>query len=154
MIREHRAHSVFDEISIGANKAFDSIKSILKDKLYQISLTTCDANQHVKVIERIIRFVTERIQVVRLAMLYTTIPKLFTIEMIHQVIILMNLFHHKGGLHSVLSPRKIVTGNKFRCPKIQIGQYIQGLMGDTNDTKQEDQLMHCTWAVQIMAVVT
>ena len=34
MIREYRARGVFDVISIGATKVFDSIKSILKDKPY------------------------------------------------------------------------------------------------------------------------
>ena len=68
---------------------------------------------------------------------HTTMPKRFTIEMVHRVIVLVNLFSCKGGLHSVLSPREIVTGNKFRCPKIQIGQYVQGLVGGTNDTEQE-----------------
>ena len=30
-----------------------------------------------------------------------------------------------------------MTGNKFRCPTICKGQYIQGLVGSTNDTEQE-----------------
>ena len=68
---------------------------------------------------------------------YKTIPKCMTIEMVHRVIILMNLFPRKGSLHSILSPREIVTGNKFRCPTIRIGQYIQGLVRGTNNTEQE-----------------
>ena len=82
MIREYRVWGEFEVISIGANIAFNSIKSVLKDKPYQISLTTCDADWHVEMIERMIRFVKERIQVVRLAMPYTTIPKRFIIEMV------------------------------------------------------------------------
>ena len=30
-----------------------------------------------------------------------------------------------------------MTGNKFRCPKICIGQYVQGLVGSTNNTEKE-----------------
>ena len=30
-----------------------------------------------------------------------------------------------------------MTGKKFRCPKICIGQYVQGLVGGTNDTETE-----------------
>jgi hypothetical protein len=30
-----------------------------------------------------------------------------------------------------------VTGKKFRCPSIRIGQYVQGHTGGTNDTGQE-----------------
>ena len=79
----------------------------------------------------------ERIRVVQLVMMYTTIPKCFTIEIVYHVIILMNLLPCKGGLHSALSPREIVTGSKFRYLKIQIGQYIQGLVGGTNNTEEE-----------------
>ena len=122
MIREYRAQGVFEVISIGADKVFDLIKSILKGKLYQIaSLITCNANQHVEVIEIMLRFVKERIRVVRLAMPYTTIPKRFTIKVVHRVIVLINSLPRKGGLYSALSPRKILTDNKFRCPKIRIG---------------------------------
>ena len=30
-----------------------------------------------------------------------------------------------------------MTGNKFRCPTIRIGQYIQGFVGGTNDIERE-----------------
>ena len=61
MIHEFRARMFFNVISIGTDKAFESIKSELEDKLYQIALTTCDANRYVKVIERMIRFEKKRI---------------------------------------------------------------------------------------------
>lgn len=137
MIREYQSRNVVEVISIGVDKSFDAVKYILKDKPYQISLATCNVNQHSKTIERTIRFVKERIRVVRLAMPYTIIPKRCTIKMVNRVIILMNLLPRKGGLHSVLSPREIVTGNKFRRPKIQIGQYVQGLVDGTNNREKE-----------------
>ena len=68
----------------------------------------------------------------RVAIPYKTIPKRMTIKMVHRVIILMNSIPRKGSLHSILSPREIVTGKKFRCPTIRIEQYIQGLVGGTN----------------------
>jgi hypothetical protein len=37
----------------------------------------------------------------------------------------------------VISPREIVTGKKFRCPTIKIGQYVQGRTGGTNSTDIE-----------------
>ena len=83
-----------------------------------------------------IRFVKERIQVVRVDMLYKAIPKRLTIEMVHRVVVLMNSLPRKGSLHSILSPRKILTSNMFRCPTICIGQYKQGLVGAANDTEQ------------------
>jgi hypothetical protein len=64
------------------------------------------------------------------------IPKRFTIEMVHKVTILINSLPKENGIHSVLSPREIVTGKKFWCPSIKIGQCIQGHTGGTNDTDQ------------------
>ena len=73
----------------------------------------------------------------KVEMPYKTIPKRMTIEMVHRVIIFMNSLPYKGSLHSILLAREIVTGKKFRCPTIRIGQYIQGLVGGTNNTEQE-----------------
>lgn len=60
---------------------------------------------------------------------FKTIPKQFMIEMVHCVVVLINSLPDKGGLHAVLSPREVVTKKKFRCPKICIRQYVQGLVG-------------------------
>ena len=137
MVRKYCSQGIFDVVSIGADEAFDAIESEVKDEPYNITLTTYDANRHVEYVERMIRFVKEQIQTVRVAMPYKTIPKGMTFEMVHRVIILMNSIPRKGSLHSILSPREIVTGNKFRCPTIHIGQYIQGLVGATNRVDQE-----------------
>ena len=59
------------------------------------------------------------------------------IEMMHCVIIFVNSLPCKGGLHSILSPREIVTRNKYSCPKIRIGQYVQGLVDGINDIEEE-----------------
>ena len=79
--------------------------------------------------------------------------KRLTIEMVHRVVILLNSLPHKGSLHSILSLREIVTGNKFRCPTIRIGQYIQGLVGGTNDTEQERSINALYLGQAEMAVV-
>jgi hypothetical protein len=50
---------------------------------------------------------------------------------------LINSLPKQNGIHSVLSPQEILTGKKFRCPSIKIGQYVQGHTGGTNDTNQE-----------------
>ena len=60
MIREYRFQSVFNVVTIGADKAFDAIKSELEDAPYNVSLTTCDADRHVEVVERMIRFVKKK----------------------------------------------------------------------------------------------
>jgi hypothetical protein len=68
---------------------------------------------------------------------YKKIPKQFTIEMVHRVTMLINSLPKQNGIHSILSPRGILTGKKFRCPFIKIGQYVQGHTGGSNSTDQE-----------------
>jgi hypothetical protein len=68
---------------------------------------------------------------------YKKIPKRFTIEMVHRVTMLINSLPKQKGIHSILSPRGIITGKKFRCPSIKIGQYVQGHTGGSNDTEQK-----------------
>jgi hypothetical protein len=50
---------------------------------------------------------------------------------------LINSLPKQNGIHSILSPREIVTGKKFRCPSIKIGQYVQGHTGGSNSTDKE-----------------
>jgi hypothetical protein len=128
---------VFNVVSIEADGAFQSIKHELQSEPYNITLTTCDADRHVETVERQIRFLKERIRSVRMMMPYKKIPKRFTIEMVHRVTMLINSLPKQNGIHSILSPREIVTGKKFQCPSIKIGQYVQGHTGGSNNTEQE-----------------
>jgi hypothetical protein len=113
IVQTYRSRSVFNVASIEADGAFQSIKHELQAKPYNITLTTCDADRHVETVERQIRFLKERIRAVRLMMPYKRIPKRFTIEMVHQITILINSLPKQNGIHSILSPREIVTGKKF-----------------------------------------
>jgi hypothetical protein len=137
MMQTYKSRGVFTVVSIEADGAFKSIKHDLQDKPYQVELTTCDADRHVETVERQIRFLKERIRSVRMMMPYKKIPKRFTIEMVHRITSLINSLPKQNGIHSILSPREIVTGKKFRCPSIRIGQYVQGHTGGTNDTGKE-----------------
>jgi hypothetical protein len=137
MIQSYKSRSVFTVVTIEADGAFESIKHELQDDPYRIALTTCDADRHVETVERQIRFLKERIRAVRLMMPYKRIPKRFTIEMVHKVTMLINSLPKQNGIHSILSPREIVTGKKFRCSTVVIGQYVQGHTGGTNSTDNE-----------------
>ena len=137
MIQSYGSRGIFTVVSIEADGAFKSIKHELQGKPYNITLSTCDADRHVETVERQIRFLKERIRAVRMMMPYKRIPKRFTIEMVHKVTMLINSLPKNNGIHSIMSPREIVTGKKFRCPTIKVGQYIQGLTGGTNSTVQE-----------------
>ena len=121
MIHKYRAQGIFDVISIGAHKACGPIESKLKDEPYNVKFTTCDADWHVKFVERMTQFVKERIQAVQVVMPYKTIPKrLMTIEIFHRVIIHVNPLSPKGSLHSILSPTSTVV--VFWCPVISVGK--------------------------------
>jgi hypothetical protein len=87
--------------------------------------------------KRQIQFLKERIRAVRLMMPFSKLPKQFTIEMVQRVTRLINSLPKQNGLHSVIAPREIVTGKKFRCPTIRVGQYVQGHTGGTDSTDQE-----------------
>jgi hypothetical protein len=137
MVQTYKSRSVFNVVTIEADGAFQSIKHELQAEPYKITLTTCDADRHVETVERQIRFLKERIRTVRLMMPYKKIPKRFTIEMVHRITMLINSLPKQNGIHSILSPREIVTGKKFRCPSIRIGQYVQGHTGGSNSTDQE-----------------
>ncbi|OEU08351.1 hypothetical protein FRACYDRAFT_250146 [Fragilariopsis cylindrus CCMP1102] len=133
----YKSRSVFKVVTIEADGAFECIKHELQDKPYNITLSTCDAGRHVETVERQIRFLKERIRAVRLMMPYKKLPKRFTVEMVLRVTMLINSLPKQNGIHSVLSPREIVTGKKFRCPTIKVGQYVQGHTGGTNSTDEE-----------------
>ena len=66
ILQAYRSRGIFNVTTINANKVFDSIKSNLKDELYQVILNMCNANTYVEVIEQMIKFLNEWIQVVRL----------------------------------------------------------------------------------------
>jgi hypothetical protein len=137
MMQTYESRSAFKDFIIEVDGAFECIKHELQAKPYNIILSTCDADRHVESVERQIRFLKERIRAVRLMMPYNKLPKLSTIEMVHRVTRLINSLPKQNGLHSIISPREIVTGKKFRCPSIRIGQYVQGHTGGTNSTDQE-----------------
>ncbi|OEU23519.1 hypothetical protein FRACYDRAFT_233689 [Fragilariopsis cylindrus CCMP1102] len=137
IVQTYKSRSVFNVVTIEADGAFECIKHELQDKPYNITLSTCDADRHVETVERQIRFLKERIRAVRMMMPYKKLPKRFTVEMVLRVTMLINSLPKQNGIHSILSPREIVTGKKFRCPTVKVGQYVQGHTGGTNSTDEE-----------------
>ena len=61
IIREYRVREIFCVITIGADKASECIKSELEDKPYLVILTIIfDADRHVEVIQKLIRFLLKK----------------------------------------------------------------------------------------------
>jgi hypothetical protein len=56
MIQIYKSRSVFTVVTIEADGAFESIKHELQDDPYHVTLSTCDADRHVKTVERQIDF--------------------------------------------------------------------------------------------------
>ena len=54
MICVYCARGIFEVVSIGTDKAFDAVESEIKDKPYNVTLTTCDADRHGEFVERMI----------------------------------------------------------------------------------------------------
>jgi hypothetical protein len=113
MIQTYKSRSVFTVVTIEVDGAFESIKHELQNDPYHVTLSTCDADRHVETVERQIRFLKERIQSVCFMMPYKRLSKRFTIEMVHKVTMLIDSLPKQNGIHSILSPREIVTGKKF-----------------------------------------
>ena len=57
--------------------------------------------------------------------------------MVKEVTKLVNSLPKKGGVHSIQSPRMIITGVGLHVPTTKCGQYVQGHVGGTNDTEVE-----------------
>ena len=137
MLRTYKLRGIFQVCSLTADGAFKCLQSELENEPYQVPTHFCDARKHVDFVERTNRFVKERIRCVRLRMPFKKLPKRFIVEMVYRVVILMNSIPREGQVHESLSPREIVTGKKFRCPDIEIGQYVQGHVGGSNDVEEE-----------------
>jgi hypothetical protein len=152
MIQTYKSRGIFTVVTIEADGAFESIKHELQDDPYRITLSMCDADRHVKTVKKQIRFFKERIQAVRMIMPYKKIPKRFTIGMVHKVTMLINSLPKQNGIHSVLSPREIVTGKKFRCPSNKIGPLSKDIPVDLIVLIKRDLLIHYTLAMPAMAV--
>ena len=100
-----------------------------------IVLASCDADSHVPRAENAIKFVKERVRCVQSELPFRKLPRRFTIEMVKRLVVLINSFRRRTGIHSVMSPRQILYGRKFIPPLCKIGELV--LAYDTygsNDT--------------------
>ena len=98
-------------------------------------LYCCATNSHVPFIERGIRFVKERIRCVRsmLPKKIKRIPVRLMRELIVSTVKMINSIRWKGGVHSVMSPRHIVTGKKLVLPSYPPGSFVYAVKGGTTN---------------------
>lgn len=105
------------------NNAFAPLKEWMLEDL-DIVLTTCDSDSHVPRIENSIKFVKERVRCVQSELPFEKLPRRFTMEIVKRVVVLINSFARKSGVHSVMSPRQIMFGRKFMPPLCKIGELV------------------------------
>ena len=89
-----------------------------------IDLTTCATDSHVPRVENAIRFVKERLRSIQCETPFKKYPKRLTFEMTKRATILINSFRRKSGVHSVIPPRQIIFGKKFKTPLCKMGELV------------------------------
>ena len=87
-------------------------------------------------VERGIQFIKTRVRCIR-SMIPTRvrrIPRRLMIEMVYAVFILITSIRRKGGVHPVMSPRQILTGEKLVVPTFPIGSFCYAIPENKDKT--------------------
>ena len=113
----------FKVVSMFGDGAFEPLTDWARIELH-VDLVTCAADSHVPRAENAIQFVKERVRLVQSETPFNQYPKRFTIELMKRVVVLINLFRRKSGVHPVMSPRQILFGKKFKTPLCKIGELV------------------------------
>ena len=95
----------------------------MRGELY-INLDTCVADSHVPRAENVIRLVKERPRSIQCETPFNKYPKRLTIEMTRHATVLINSFRRKSGVHTVMSPRQILFGKKFKTHLCKTGELV------------------------------
>ena len=104
--------------------AFQPIVDWAQTELHIDLLVTCAADSHVPRAENAKRFVKKRVRLVQSKTPFNQYPKMFTIELMKRVVVLINSFRQKSGVHPVMSPRQILFGKKFKTPLCKISELV------------------------------
>ena len=127
----------FRVVTIYGDGTFESLKNWAMNT-HQVQITVCGAEGCVPQSENTIKFIKEQVQCIQCHMLFKRLPHLVTIEMMLRAVTLINLFHCKGNVHSVLSAREIVERRCFITPMCHFGNLVMAYNTKTsNDTGTE-----------------
>lgn len=116
-------HQGFKICTAFGDNAFEPLKGWMNQEL-DIVLDTCDAESHVPRAENAIKFVKERVRCARSQMPFKKFPKRVTIELVKRMVVLINSFARRTGVHPVMSPRQIVMGRHFLTPLCKFGELV------------------------------
>ena len=93
-----------------------------------VALNAMSCDEHVGDVERFIWTIKERMRAIYNTLPFQKVPARLIAEMGKASVFWLNSSPQKNGLHSELSPRTIVTGQKLgfkRHCRFQFGQYVQ-----------------------------
>jgi len=105
---------------------FQHIQQIIQQK--GVILNICSANEHVPEIERYIRTLKERVRSIATILPFKKYPPRLIVEMVSNCVFWLNSFPRRDGVHNILSPRAIMTGQKIHYDKhcrLEFGTYVQ-----------------------------
>jgi hypothetical protein len=127
-VYQHYIRRGFRITTVHADGEFAPLKSLIVSMPSGPAVNLASSNEHVSEIERRIRVVKERCRATRHNLPFTRIPKLLTIHVVTNAVMLLNSFPTKGGVSDTLSLKTILTGESLDYKKhlrLQIGQYCQ-----------------------------
>ena len=108
------------------DREFEPLVDWVRSELL-IDLVTCAADSHVPRAENEIRLLKERLS--------DRYPKRFTIKMLKSVVVLINSFRRKSGVHPVMSLRQILFSKKFKTQLCKIGELVMAYAITANNKR-------------------
>ena len=143
----------FNVKKIYADRVFESCRVELAE--LGSELICCDKKAHVHFTKRGIFFIKERIRCIRsmLPIGIKRIPKRLMMEIVHATTAMMNSIHRKGGVHTTMSPRTIVTGKRLKILPYPPGLFVYGVHGNSSNSVDKMQTFDALIEDQMMEEV-
>ena len=103
------------------NMQMDNAFEMLRDDLnmQKVTLNTVAANEHEPTIERCIRNVKERCRCAYAGLPLKHLPKKLGVELVNAMVYCINSVPRQDGIHPVLSPRTIMTGQQLTAKHVE-----------------------------------
>ena len=123
-------------VTIFGEGEFEPLVDWVQSELHK-NLITCATDSHIPIAENAIRFVKERLRAIQSETPFDRSPKRFTIEILKRVVVFINSFRRKSGVHPEMTPRQILFGKKFKTLLCKIGKLVMAydVTADNKTTK-------------------
>jgi len=111
-------------LAILGDVQFQHIQQDIQQK--GVIFNICSADEHVPEIERYT--LKERVCSIATVLPFKEYPPQLIVEMVYNRVFWLNSFPHRDGIHDLLSPRAIMTGQKIQYDKhckVEFRTYVQ-----------------------------